>query len=155
MRRKDREITDLAEIEKMIARSEVCRIAMTDGHMPYVVPLNFGYAEKDGMFTIYFHCAREGKKLEILAKNPAVCFEIDGAHALIAGEEACDYGYRFESVIGFGKAKVLKTNEEKVFGLRKIMKQYTGKTDDTFSENALAAVCVVKVQLDELTGKRR
>ena len=50
MRRKDREITDRSKLEKIIKKSRICRLAMVDGNVPYVVPLNFGYC--DG--TLFF-----------------------------------------------------------------------------------------------------
>ena len=51
---------------------------MTDGGVPYIVPLNYGYEYADGELTFYFHSAKEGRKLEILKKNPTVCLELDG-----------------------------------------------------------------------------
>lgn len=45
------------------------RLAMTDGLNPYIIPLNYGYTYEDGKLVIYFHCAKEGRKLDILKKN--------------------------------------------------------------------------------------
>jgi nitroimidazol reductase NimA-like FMN-containing flavoprotein (pyridoxamine 5'-phosphate oxidase superfamily) len=64
MRRHEREITDKKEIEAIIRKALVCRLAMVDGDKPYVVPLCFGYADH----TLFFHSAGEGKKLEIIKK---------------------------------------------------------------------------------------
>jgi hypothetical protein len=61
MRRKEKEITDRAELEAVIAEAQVCRLAMCDGAHPYVVPLCFGYEAG----TFYVHCAAEGQKLAI------------------------------------------------------------------------------------------
>lgn len=68
MRRKEREICDPEEMESIISRACVCRLAMCEGYAPYVVPLCFGY---EGEY-LYFHSATEGRKLEILKKNPRV-----------------------------------------------------------------------------------
>ena len=73
MRRKENEITDKAEIESIIKQSWVCRLAMSVDGEPYVVPLCFGYAED----VLYLHSAKEGKKIEMLKQNSAVCFEFD------------------------------------------------------------------------------
>lgn len=72
MRRKDREITDIHTILELVSECKVCRLAMTDGGVPYIVPLNYGYEYADGALTFYFHSAKEGRKLEILKKNPTV-----------------------------------------------------------------------------------
>ena len=59
MRRKDREITDRAEIEAILNEAMVCRIGLADDGEPYVVPVSFGY--EDG--SVYIHSAPEGKKI--------------------------------------------------------------------------------------------
>ncbi len=65
MRRNDSEITDRKDIDGIIRRCRVCRLAMCDGSQPYIVPLSFGY---DGSF-LYFHTAREGRKIDIIKRN--------------------------------------------------------------------------------------
>ena len=45
MRRKEKEITDKNQIEKILEESPVCRLAMVDGDKPYMVPMNFGYRD--------------------------------------------------------------------------------------------------------------
>ena len=59
MRRKDREITDICAILELVSECKVCRLAMTDGGVPYIVPLNYGYEYADGALTFYFHSAKE------------------------------------------------------------------------------------------------
>ena len=68
MRRSDREIKDFDEIIKVINKCDVCRLAINDGDYPYIVPMNFGLNIEDGKVVLYFHCASEGKKLELLKK---------------------------------------------------------------------------------------
>ena len=64
MRRKEKEITDHTEIEAILNRSEICRLAMADDNVPYVVALNYGYANN----CLYIHCAPEGKKIDMIRK---------------------------------------------------------------------------------------
>ena len=47
MRRKDREITEFAEIKNIFDKAKVLRIALNNGEYPYILPVNFGY-ETDG-----------------------------------------------------------------------------------------------------------
>jgi hypothetical protein len=63
----------LEEMEKLLKKAEVGHVALCDGSMPYAVPLNFLYYGG----KIAFHCAWKGKKLDIIAKNPNCCFEVD------------------------------------------------------------------------------
>lgn len=113
MRRKDREITDICAILELVSECKVCRLAMTDGGVPYIVPLNYGYEYADGALTFYFHSAKEGRKLEILKKNPAVCLELDGRGELVEAANPCAYGYTFASVIGTGNVEFIEYTEEK------------------------------------------
>jgi hypothetical protein len=83
MRRKDKEISDIALIEDIITKARVCRLALYDNARPYIVPLCFGY--KDNI--LYFHSAPEGKKLSLLRNNNRVCFEFDTDHELVTGEK--------------------------------------------------------------------
>jgi uncharacterized protein len=73
VRRKDREITDSLQIIDILQKADVCRIAMCHNNVPYVVTMNFGLG-RDGFSPLYFHCASEGKKIDILRKNNLVCF---------------------------------------------------------------------------------
>jgi nitroimidazol reductase NimA-like FMN-containing flavoprotein (pyridoxamine 5'-phosphate oxidase superfamily) len=156
MRRKDREVTDPAEKLRIIDNCKVCRLGMSENNRPYVIPLNFGYVYENDTLTLYFHGAREGKKIDILKNNPEVCFEMDGGHALIEGKEACDYSYAYESVVGFGTVEFLEGDAEKARGLNVLMKHQTGKdTDHVFNERHLKAAAVYRLRTASFTGKRR
>lgn len=62
MRRKDRGITDRTEVEAILDEAQVCRIGLSDGKDPYVVPVCFGY----GNGSVYIHAACEDTKLALL-----------------------------------------------------------------------------------------
>ena len=103
MRRHDREITDSREILSIVNECKVIRLAMLDEQgLPYIIPLNFGYRFADGVFTFYCHSAREGRKLELLRRDPRVSFEMDCRGELQSADHACGYGYYYASVIGSG-----------------------------------------------------
>jgi uncharacterized protein len=148
MRRKDKEITSKKEIEKVIRSSLVCRLAMADHDQPYIVPLCFGLAKN----ALYFHCAPEGRKLEILRNNPSVCFEFDSGVQLVPGKKPCDIGMKYKSVIGSGIASVVSNEAERKRGLRAVVRQYS-KTSGAFSPQKLARTLILKVDILEMTGK--
>lgn len=154
MRRKDRQVTNMDEIVSIIGKCEVCRLGLVDGGKPYVVPMNFGFEVQGTSLTLYFHCAKEGRKIDILRADPSVCFEMDCGHALVEGTNACNYGYRYESVIGNGKAEIVEEYDEKVRSLNKIMEKYAGTGDFSFSPNETASVTIIKIQTDDYTAKR-
>ena len=109
MRKKERQIKDQKVIADILKKATVGRLAMVDGDMPYVVPLNFGYKEN----TVYFHSALEGRKIDIIKKNPQVCFEVDEMIKLKKASLACDWGAQYRSIIAEGKAEILESVEKK------------------------------------------
>lgn len=150
MRRTEREITDVAALNRIIQQAKVMRLGLCDGPQPYVVPLNFGYEAN----TFYFHCASKGRKLNIIKENPLVCIEIEGDMVIMPDPKgkACAWSATYESVIGFGSAEIVTDVSEKEKGLKLIMKQYSDETFE-FGENAIKGVTVVKVAVNQLTGK--
>ena len=148
MRRKDKEMTDPDAIASVIRRSTVCRLGMSDGNQPYVIPMSFGY--KDG--AVYFHCAPEGRKIEILRKNPRVCIEFDVDCRLKTGDSACKWGFYFQSAIAFGVAVFIENSTEKQAAMDIIMRQYSSEAF-TYPESALDKIVVIRVNITELTGK--
>ena len=148
MRKQEREIKDRKVIDDIIRRCRVCRLAMCDGGLPYVVPLNFGY---DGSF-LYFHSAPRGRKIDIINKNNRVCFEFDILHDIINSEQACKWSAKYESVIGSCKAEILDDTEDKKEALQWIMRQYGSGAND-FPEEILKKTFIFRVLILEINGK--
>jgi nitroimidazol reductase NimA-like FMN-containing flavoprotein (pyridoxamine 5'-phosphate oxidase superfamily) len=149
MRRKEKEITDRIQIDTIINRAFVCRLALSDGKRPYVVPLSFGY---DGS-CLYFHCAEQGKKIDIMKMNPLVCFEIDIDCEPISSTSSCAWSMKYSSVIGYGNATFVDDIVLKREALEIILSHYS----DTRVEIPLEAIrntVIIKVKIESMTGKR-
>ena len=145
MRRKDREVTDSAFFKDVFDKSHVLTVAFIDDGLPYCVPLSF--IELEG--ALYFHCAREGRKLDCIAKDPHVHFNaFDDIE--VDSEKATVY---FRSVSGSGMTSIVEDEALKTDILVAIMKKYCGKDQIPPSkrpENTL----VVKIAVTSLTGKQ-
>ena len=151
MRRKDKEITDIKEIEKILFKGILCSISFSDGTDPYLVTVNYGY--RDG--CIFFHSANEGKKMDLISKNPKVCFQVVVDDELVKGEKACsDFTMKYRSVTGYGKISILQTEEEKADGLEVLMKQHTGNEEYEFEKNSLRETAVLRIEIESMTGKK-
>jgi len=149
VRRKELETTDRTEIEAIIAEAEVCRLAMCDGNQLYMVPLSFGYSDN----VLYFHSATEGRKLQVLSKNPRVCFEMDVDVDVKRGDSACEFGMNYRSVIGFGTARIIDDTVQKTAALDLIMKHYKGSPEE-YPEALLNVMKVIEVEIESMTGKK-
>ena len=155
MRRSDRAVTSHGEILDIIRRCKVIRIAMVENGRPYIVPMNFGFAQEGDALFLYFHSALQGRKISILQQNPYVCFEADCDHALLPAEVACQNGYTYASVIGYGTATFITNPAEKTAGLNAIMQHQTGKANWEYSAQALDGVCVFCIAVESITAKAR
>ncbi|MBP7737092.1 MAG: pyridoxamine 5'-phosphate oxidase family protein [Spirochaetes bacterium] len=150
MRKKEYEITDLGEIEAILMKADVCRLAMTDGAVPYIVPLNFGYRDR----ALYFHTGHAGKKIDILKKNNIVCFEVDMDAELISADTACGYGMKYRSVVGAGRAQFVEDREGKREALDIIMGHYSERKGWDYRENSFERTCIIKVAIETMTGRK-
>ena len=140
--------TDRETIDGIIRRASVCRIALCDDGHPYVVPVCIGY-EGD---ALYFHSAPRGRKLDILRRNSAVCFEFDVDVETVPAKSACGWSMRFRSVVGFGEASLVEDLEGKRKALDAIVAQYGGQPGE-YSASTLGKTAVVKIQIQRMTAR--
>ena len=85
MKKNDKSVKDMDEIKNIVSQCQVVKVAMCEDNTPYLVPLNYGYEFNEDELILYCHCSNEGKKLDILDKNPNVFIEIDNEHNIIEG----------------------------------------------------------------------
>ena len=154
MRRKDREITDLNEIESILARARVLRLGLNAEEEPYVVPMHYGFLFEGGKLRFYTHCAGEGRKLTLLRRDARVFVEIDTDEALRPGEVPCAWGAAYACVMGRGRAAVVEDAEEKRRALALLMKTQTGR-DFAITPAMAGAVTVLRIDVEEYSAKAR
>ena len=144
-------IEDTKEIEEILERAQVGRLGLADGEEPYVVPLNFIYDNGH----IYFHSGVEGRKLDIIKKNPRVCFEVDEmSEVFVNPEGSCFSTAYYKSVIAVGTARLLDADDEKIQALDLLMKKYAaGREYEAIPEHAMAIVGVCEIKIDKMAGK--
>lgn len=147
MRRKDRQLSVQCANE-LLANGKVCHLALAAQGEPYLVTLNYGYRDT----TLYFHCARAGKKLELLQLNNRVCFTVVADTDLVPAEKACDFTMKYRSVVGYGSARIVEGHEEKCRALGIIMAQYASGDFD-FPEATLSATTVFAVDITSMSAK--
>lgn len=152
MRRKDREIENQDEIYDILQRCKVIKIAMHGEAYPYIVPVSFGTEVVENKVIIYFHCAQNGKKTELLKANPHVCIEGEifrqiekTAHGITA---------RYESIVGVGECTFVSEQEEIIHGM-KLLTEHYGYPEYPLERCAgLNHLLVGKIVLHEIYGKK-
>ncbi len=149
MRRKDKEIKDAKEIESIISRSDICRIALSENNSPYIVPMCFGYRNN----CLYFHSASDGKKIDIIKKKNRVCFEFDFYGGLIRSKNPCDWDMKYRSVVGSGRAVFIEDPVEKITALNIITEHYLSDVHE-YQKNSVDNLTIIKVEIESITGKK-
>lgn len=150
MKKANREIKDREEIDQIIKKSDVCRLAFAKDNIPYLVPVSFGY---DGE-SLFIHTAKTGKKIDFIKENNRVCFEFDVDVKTITDEEkACNWTTAYKSVIGNGKIIELLDFENQEKAINEIMLQYSGRKW-VFNEKMLSGAKLWKIDIEDITGKK-
>lgn len=147
-------MTDPEKIKGILDSCKTACVAMADGGQPYVAPMSYGYALRDGALTLFFHSAKEGKKIDILKRNPKVCFAIFNEGEVTVAPAACGSGIFYSSVIGNGLAEFLENPGEKREALSAMFERQTGRKVE-FTEAQASAVCVFKIVSTDFTGKQK
>ena len=148
MRHPKREIKDKAKVEALLKSCMTMQLGLWDGGRPYVVTVDFGYADN----AVYFHSADAGRKMDCIRANGLAAFTTVVESELIRAEDGCGYTTHFTSITGHGRATVLDAPEAKAAGLDVILAQHQGPTGG-YPEKVLRKTAVVRIDLDELVGK--
>jgi len=149
MRRKDRQITQQESID-ILQKGEYGILSMcTHTNEGYGVPLNYAF---DGN-NIYFHCAKEGSKLDYLRNNPKVSFCVVGETKVLPSQ----FGTLYESVIVSGYTSEVE-EAEKLEALNRLIEKYSGEfipEGKEYIDKLLNKVTVIKLTVESLSGKAR
>jgi uncharacterized protein len=151
MRRLEREVKDPRAVRAIMEKAPVCRIGVSDDGMPYVVPMSFGLGERD----LYFHCAAEGRLLDVIRRNDRVCFEMDLFREVILGQSPCGCSCRYDSVIGFGRAVIVNDPGEKKAALDRILEHYGEEAPSAYKPDIFEKTTVIRIAVESLSAKRR
>jgi hypothetical protein len=103
---------------------------------------------------LYFHCSKEGKKLDMMKKNNYVCFSLDTDHNLNVGKNACDYGMSYRSVVGWGRITIITDEDEKRVGIDSIMLHYSQEKYFSYEQASLERMLLLRLDILEMTGKK-
>jgi len=149
MRKSRQEITDRSILEEILGKQVICRLAMMDGDRPYMVPVNYAYGEG----CLYIHSAPDGKKIDLLKKNPELCFEVEDSVEVTRGERACDWSTRYRSVVGYGRVEILSDEADKQHGLELIMAQHGAPELREFDHGNMLRMVILRIRITSMSGK--
>lgn len=151
MRKVEKEIKDKKDLIEILKKGNYSVISMCKENEPYVVTLSYGYDESK--HVLYFHCAKEGQKIDFIKFNPSVCGTVIEDNGY---EEGC--GQAFRSVVFRGKMKTVETLDEKKSGFEVLLNQLEKnpiaiknkffKKDETYNNSGM-----LRLDITEISGK--
>ncbi len=145
-------ITDRTEMEDILRECPVGSLATVgpDG-APYVVTVNYVYHAG----KIYFHGALSGKKMDHIAHQPRVCFEVHVLERIVGAAQAIEFSTRYRSVIVHGRARPLTDPAAKMAALMALTARYAeGRPFEPPTVEDVAGTAVVEIEVGEMTGKK-
>jgi uncharacterized protein len=154
MRRLDTEISSRKEIHEILNKAQVCRLALSDNEQPYLIALNYG-VEFSEPLKIFFHCAQEGRKIDIIRRNNKVCFQVETDLEMVSGAMACNWGMKFRSVVAFGTIEIVENEAEKYHGLDIIMGHYSDAAAFEYDKKVFEKTLVLKLIVNQITAKSK
>ena len=155
IRRKEKAITDEAEIKGILASVKYITLAMCNGNDPYLVTVSHGYDIENNV--VYFHCASQGKKIAYLTANKKVWGQALVDHGYVPGE--CNHHY---STVQFsGEVEFLTDSVEKKHALIVMIDQLEDDSalrqnvkEKQLKEKTIKKVNIGKILISEFSGKR-
>jgi len=150
MRRKHNEVVDPIKINEILSSTTIGRLATNgaDG-FPYITPVNFVCFGG----RIYFHCAPEGEKLDNIARDPKVCFQVDVPLAYLdssyglsrPGGTICNLHQFYHCVIIRGEASVVPDGALKIQALNELVGKHEKRFDFDKVHSGMPAYRACKV----------
>ncbi|MBU9722333.1 MULTISPECIES: pyridoxamine 5'-phosphate oxidase family protein [Bacillaceae] len=98
MRQSKLECTDDNRIEQFLSTAKIGYLGLTDGEVPYVVPLNFVMLNG----AVYFHGAAQGRKVNLIGSNPNCCFTVSEEYGTMVSPIPAKVDTAYFSVMLFG-----------------------------------------------------
>lgn len=147
--RRGKQLLSTEETVNILERRTAGVLGVTgDNGYPYTVPVSYVY--KDG--KLFFHCAKEGHKIDGIGRNDKVSFCVIDQDDIVQKT----FTTHFASVIVFGRARILTEDDERRTALRCLIEKYSPDyreegeqvIDDTWNR-----VCVVEIKIEHMTGK--
>lgn len=139
---------DKTIIADILHKAEVLWLAMVDSEGPHSVPVNFA-SEGD---VIYIHSGKHGRKAACLDSGNPVAFSIAvNVRMREGGDNACDQGYIFRSIMGHGIPRPAE-GKEKMRGLDLLSLKHLGK-QLPYKEKALPATAVYAIDIKTISAR--
>lgn len=139
------------DMELLLERMPVGRLAVTTEDGPYIVPVNYLFFEG----SIHFHSGQMGRKIEALRADPRVCFLVDEVGPQVTWEHGCGISQIYKSVICFGRAEFVEGSTEKRRILEAMVRKFVpqDRPFPALKDQNIANTAVIRIAIESMSGK--
>ncbi len=157
IRKTEYAVNDEAWIKAVLTRGGLGVLGTVHESQPFVTPINYVYLEED--HAIYFHGTFVGRLRANMDINPNVCFNVSEMGRIIPHEEPVEFGVEYKSVVVFGQAELVESEEKKGEILQLIMDKYAPhlkpKIDyKQIPPEEVKRTAIHKIKIEDWTGKQ-
>lgn len=154
VRRQNRILDNESRIKELLDSSEYGFLSLgvdEDGY-GYGIPISYAYDDEAN--SLYFHCALDGKKMDMLKLNSKVSFSVVGVTKPIADK----FTTLYESVMVFGDVDISLSDKEKRKGLRLLVRKYSEgfeEIGEKYMDKSWSRTAVFRLRIEHITAKAK
>lgn len=148
-----RAIYQKEEIYQILDKEYLCHVGFIHENYPVVIPTMYG-READ---FLYIHGSSVSRLIKQISTGIDVCLSIANVTGWVLARSAYHHSLNYESVVVFGKAKLV-SDEEKPQALKIISDHLIkGRWEEVRppSEKELKATQVLKIEIEQISAKKR
>jgi nitroimidazol reductase NimA-like FMN-containing flavoprotein (pyridoxamine 5'-phosphate oxidase superfamily) len=154
-RHSDREVQDRLNVNALLDSQYVAHVGFIDPDInaPFVVPMGFARDEN----RILIHGSTGSRIMMAIAKEIDLCVTVTQLNAIVVARSAFNSSMNYESVMIFGKARVLN-EEEKDVALEAITTKLVPglwEYGRALTKKESAATMIVELSLEKISAKAR
>jgi nitroimidazol reductase NimA-like FMN-containing flavoprotein (pyridoxamine 5'-phosphate oxidase superfamily) len=155
VRRKDRQETDIAFLHEVLANSVSCSIAIEKESYPLIHVAFFHFDEANN--DIVFHFSKHGHAGEEITDGKKVSVSVYKYGRLYTAPKAVDFGCEYQSVILYGKIRIIEGEEERMQAMSDFFDRYFHHIPkdqfEAFTTAQSKPIHVAKIRIDQWFGK--
>lgn len=144
-------------VREFLSRAQIGHVATRWDEQPFITPTNFWYDPE--RHELYFHTNITGRLRANCERYPQVCFEASRMGKLLPSNVALEFGIQYESVIAFGRMRIIEEQDDKrriLYGLiDKYFPEMTpGDHYRPITDQELKRTSVYAIAIESWSGKR-
>ncbi|RLD24252.1 MAG: pyridoxamine 5'-phosphate oxidase family protein [Bacteroidetes bacterium] len=143
---------NIEQINDILDATSLCYIAFNFEGQAMVQPISFGRKDNE----LYIHGSYQNRMTESILEADSVSISVTHLDGLLLARSAFHHSVNYRSAIIFGKARELKSNDEKLLGLKALINHVVPNRWEECrfpTDEELKATRVIAIEIKEASAK--